>query len=97
MNIYVLNNVWNRLGNVCELCLGVYPTKEKAQEAMKRAVEKNKYEWIATRNLLIEKDFKVEERKRTSAITSLINNDWERFIIDEVPIDDISEFTKENA
>lgn len=85
---YALTHIWNYNGGISGECLGVYPTKKKAQEAMKKAVMDNKFSWIEFRNLFPERGFKVVERSRVSSITSLVDTDWEKFLINEIEIDD---------
>ena len=85
---YALTNIWSYNGDISGKCFGIYPTKEKAQEAMKKAVEYAKLSWIEFRNLIPESEFKVTERSRVSSITSLVDTDWEKFLINEIEIDD---------
>ena len=85
---YALTSIWSYNGGISGECLGVYPTKEKAQEAMKKAVVDAKLSWIEFRNLIPESEFKVAERSRVSSITSLVDTDWEKFLINEIEIDD---------
>ena len=80
---YALTHIWSYNGGISGECLGVYPTKEKAQEAMKKAVVDNKFSWIE-----FQKDFELVERSRVSSITSLVDTDWEKFLINEIEIDD---------
>ena len=80
---YALTNIWSYNGGISGECLGVYPTKEKAQEAMKKAVVDNKFSWIE-----FQKDFELVERSRVSSITSLVDTDWDKFLINEIEIDD---------
>ena len=85
---YALTYIWSYNDVISGECLGVYPTKEKAQEAMKKAVMDAKLSWIEFRNLLPESEFKVAEKSRVSSITSLVDTDWEKFLINEIEIDD---------
>ena len=85
---YALTYIWSYNGVISGECLGVYPTKEKAQEAMKKAVVDAKLSWIEFRNLVPESEFRVVERSRVSSITSLVDTDWEKFLINEIEIDD---------
>nr|DAE37089.1 MAG TPA: hypothetical protein [Bacteriophage sp.] len=80
---YALTHIWSYNGGISGECLGVYPTKEKAQEAMKKAVVDNKFSWIE-----FQKDFELVERSRVSSITSLVDTDWDKFLINEIEIDD---------
>lgn len=80
---YALTHIWSYNGGISGKCLGVYPTKEKAQEAMKKAVVDNKFSWIE-----FQKDFELVERSRVSSITSLVDTDWDKFLINEIEIDD---------
>lgn len=80
---YALTHIWSYNGGISGECLGVYPTKEKAQEAMKKAVVDNKFSWIE-----FQKDFNLVERSRVSSITSLVDTDWDKFLINEIEIDD---------
>ena len=85
---YALTHIWNYNGGISGECLGVYPTKEKAQEAMKKAVVDEKLSWIEFRSLIPEREFEVVERSRVSSITSLVDRDWDKFLINEIEIDD---------
>ena len=85
---YALTNIWSYNGDISGKCLGIYPTKEKAQEAMKKAVEDAKLTWVISHNLIPENEFKVVERMRKSSIINLVNMDWEKFLINEIEIDD---------
>lgn len=80
---YALTHIWSYNGGISGECLGIYPTKEKAQEAMKKAVVDNKFSWIE-----FQKDFELVERSRVSSITSLVDTDWDKFLINEIEIDD---------
>lgn len=79
---YALTHIWSYNGGISGECLGVYPTKEKAQEAMKKAVVDNKFSWIE-----FQKDFELVERSRVSSITSLADTDWDKFLINEIEMD----------
>lgn len=85
---YALTNVWSHNGEISGRCIGIYPTKEKAQEAMKKAVEDTKLTWVISHDLIPEREFKVIERIRTASIINLANTDWENFAINDIEIDD---------
>ena len=85
---YTLTNIWSCNEYVSGRCIGVYPTKEKAQEAMKKAVENIKLAWVNSRNLIPKVEFNAVEGSRISLITSLVDTDWEKFVINEIEIDD---------
>lgn len=85
---YALTNIWSYNGDIGGRCIGVYSTKKEAQEVMKKAVEDTKLTWVISHDLFPERGFKVVERSRVSSITSLVDTDWEKFLINEIEIDD---------
>lgn len=93
MKVYTLTSVWNYDGEAFGICLGVYPTEEQAQKAMKKNLLGTKEEWIKER----EDDFKIQEQPRMASIISLVNSDCDMFIIAENEMEIPSGTAQENG
>lgn len=90
MKVYALTNAWSTSDTVVDgICYGVYTTAEKAKEAMKKAVEETKENWIENDMVEGEDEIEIVESEDTCAIESCESDDIEIFKIEKIELDEI--------
>lgn len=90
MKVYALTNAWSTSDTVVDgICYGVFTTAEKAKEAMKKAVEETKENWIENDMVGGEDEIEITESEDTCAIESCESDDIEIFKIEVKELDEI--------
>lgn len=91
MKVYSVTNAWSTSDTIVDgICYGVFTTREKAVEGMKKAVEETKENWIESDIVEGEDEIQITETEDTCAIESCENDDIEIFKIEEIELDEVS-------
>lgn len=88
MKVYALTNAGASYGEQIDdiFCYGVYSTAEKAREALKKAIEEIKENWVETDIVEDEKGINVRESNDTCTLKA--NENIEMFKIEEIEVDE---------
>lgn len=90
MKVYSVTNAWTTSDTIVDgICYGVFTTAEKAKEAMKKAVEETKENWIENDTVEGEDEIQITETEDTCAIESCGSDDIEIFKIEEIELDEV--------
>lgn len=96
MKLYTLINVWSYNGDPWGTCIGIYPTEEQAQEAMKKYIAGVEGDWIENCRAESDDDFKIQVLPRAYRIISLVDSDYDTLIIEEKEMEMPSDTAQEN-
>ena len=90
MKVYALTNAWSDSDTIVDgICYGVFTTAEKAKEAMKKAVEEIKENWIESEVVENEDEIKLTEEKDFCILKSCDEDNFEIFRIEKIELDKI--------
>ena len=90
MKVYALTNTWLDSEEIVNgICCGVYTTAEKAKEAMKKAVEETKENWIESEMVEDEDEIEITEEEYSCTLKSCDKANFEIFKIQKIELDEI--------
>lgn len=90
MKVYALTNAWSDSNNLADgFCYGVFSTAEKAKEAMKKAVEETKENWIESEIVEDEDEIEITEEEYSCTLESCDEANFEIFKIEKIELDEI--------
>ena len=91
MKVYTLTNAWSDSNNLADgFCYGVFSTAEKARQAMKKAVEETKENWIEREKVEDEDEIEITEEEDSCTLESCEGDNFEMFKIEEIEVDEVS-------
>lgn len=91
MKVYALTNAWTDSDTIVNgICYGVFSTFEKAKEAMKRAIEETKENWIESDVVEDEDEIEINEEEDSCTLESCEGDNFEIFKIEEIEVDEVS-------
>ena len=89
MKVYAVTNAWTNYDSIVEgICYGVFTTAEKAKEAMKKAVEESKENWVESDVVEDEDEIEVTESEDSCTLVSCDDSNFEIFKIEEIKLDE---------
>lgn len=90
MKVYAVTNAWSDSDTIVDgICYGVFTTAEKAKEAMKKAVEETKENWIESEIVEDEDEIEITEEKDSCTLESCDEANFEIFKIEKIELDEI--------
>ena len=90
MKVYALTNAWSDSNNLADgFCYGVFSTAEKARQAMKKAVEETKENWIECEKVEDEDEIEITEEEYSCTLESCDEANFEIFKIEKIEFDKI--------
>lgn len=90
MKVYALTNAWTSSDTIVDgICYGVFSTFEKAKEAMKKAIEETKENWIESDIVEDEDEIEITEEEDSCTLESCDEVNFEIFKIEEIEVDEV--------
>lgn len=90
MKVYVLTNAWTSSDTIVNgICYGVFSTFEKAKEAMKRAVEGTKENWVESDVVEDEDEIDITESEDSCILEACEGVNFEIFKIEKINTDEV--------
>lgn len=90
MRVYVVTNAWTSSDTIVNgICYGVFSTFEKAKEAMKRAIEETKENWIESDVVEDEDEIEITEEEDFCTLESCDDANFEIFKIEKINTDEV--------
>lgn len=90
MKVYVLTNAWTSSDTIVNgICYGVFSTFEKAKEAMKRAVEEKKENWVESDVVEDEDEIDITESEDSCTLETCEGVNFEIFKIEKIELDKV--------
>lgn len=87
MKVYALTNARLSYGAQDVCCYGIFPTKEKAKAAMKKAIEETKENWVESD--VVEDKYEIGVTKSEVACILETDERQELFKIEEIESDEV--------
>ena len=90
MKVYAVTNAWTSSDTIVNgICYGVFSTFEKAKEAMKRAVEGTKENWVESDVVEDEDEIYITESEDSCTLEACEGVNFEIFKIEKIELDKV--------
>lgn len=90
MKVYAVTNAWSTCDTIVDgISYGVFSTFEKAKEAMKRAVEGTKENWVESDVVEDEDEIDITESEDSCILETCEGVNFEIFKIEKIELDKV--------